>query len=602
MQNLNFSAFFRKAFPYIVIFIVTFLVFMNSLSFPLIKSWDDEAFIIQIMKYFSFSPGNLWHLISVSNCGNYIPLVNLSYAVDYNAYGIVSFPTYHLQNLLWHIVAVFGLFKCMRILGISNRFALLMTLIYAVHPQRTESVVWVAERRDVMCGAFYFWGLFWYFKLRTIKTFPFIPLIFFLCACLSKPAAVSMPCVFAMYEIWKDKSFLPLGKYLKLLPYFILAALITLGTAELQLYAGKNFDLLERILIVLHNLAWYAGKNFYPGEMAPMYPQVVFGTKLVIYLVIFYSAAAFLLIFTVLKNGKFFLYTLIPLLVSYVAALAPTIGIVQVGIGIWDYTDRYSYIPAAIVFTAIGAGLESLTRSGSPLRKILPDFAPDKLIVLVLSLIIAFLGATTFFYNYTWKSYRNILSVAAQHKQPNKYFIYFYGIVACDDMKLEESERAADYILSTEKKGSLDRNDISLYYMALYMKARIALKKNNYPLAAALFSEVIGHLSEFLFQQPQAYLDALKMAAGSFMRVGWHEKALRCYDLIVINNRSSLGRGVDFHFYRGLAFYMRNKLDEAELEFKKALELSPDNANIKANLEEIQNKKRERNPENLKNR
>ena len=592
MQKLNISDFFRNAVPYVIISVVTFLVFMNTLSFPLIEGCDDEAFVIQIMKYFSISLDNLIYFVSVPNNGNYIPLVNLSYAVDYNINELTGFPTYHFQNLLWHIAAVCGLFKCMRFLGISTRFALLMVLIYAVHPQRAESVAWVAERRDVMCGTFYFWGLYWYFKLSGIKIFPFIPLVFFICACLSKPVAISMPCVMVMYEIWKDKSFLPLGKYLKLLPYFILAALIALGTAQLQLNPGGNFDILERCLIVLHNLAWYVVKNFYPGEMAPMYPQVVFGTKLIIYLVIFYSCAAALLVFAALKKRTLFLYTLVPLLVSYIAALMPTIGFVQVGIGIWDYADRYSYIPAAIAFTAVGAALESLLKNGGGgLRKILSDFVPVKLVVFAFSLVIVVFGMMTFFYNYTWESNRNILSVAAQYTQPNKYFMYFYGIVMCNDMKLEESERAADYILSTEKKNSLDRNGINLYYMAVYLKARIAVNQGDFKKAAILLDDVTEHLNEFLFQQTQSYVDVLKIAGASFNKVGWKDKALRCMDLIVINSQNDPEHRVDFHFYRGLAFFMRNKLDEAEQEFKKAIELAPDDASIKANLEEVRRKK-----------
>ena len=388
-----------------------------------------------------------------------------------------------------------------------------------------------------------------------------------------------MPCVLAMYEIWKNRSFLPWSKYLKLAPYFILAALVTLATARLQLYAGSGFDISERLLIVFHNLAWYVMKNFYPGEMSPMYPLVVFGSRLTVHLIVFYSTAAVFMIFAALKNRKLFIYTVIPFLISYLAALAPTIGFVQIGTGIWDYADRYSYIPAGIAFTVVAAAADCFFKWKLP-----SAFFREKLLPGFLLGITIFFAVTTFFYNYTWKSYRNLLAVAAQYNPPNKYFLYCYGIAVCDEMKLEESERAADYILSTEKKGSRDCNGISLYYMALYIKARIAVKKHDYQTASNLLDEVTRHLKEFSFQQMESYINVLKIAVDSFLRTGRKDDALRCCDIIVMNVPE---RSVDFYFYRGLAFCMRDKPEKAVQEFRSALELSPGDPNIKANLERL---------------
>ena len=570
---------FRKSLPFLIIFAVTFLVFMNTLRFYLLPAWDDGEFVINMTRYFRPSIANLCYLLFDTSSGNYVPLVNFSYAIDYNFQAFTGIATYHFQSVFWHAATVCGLFQCMRFLGIPLRFALLTALLYAVSPQRTESVAWVAERRDVMCGAFYFWSLYFYFRGCGKKLFPMFPLILFVCALLSKPSAISMPCVLVMYKIWKDKSFFPFRKYLSLIPYFIFAALIAFGTARLQLYVGKGYDPVERTLIVLHNLAWYSVKNFYPGEMSPMYPLIVFGVKTLTYMAVFYLSTGALLVFIALRWKKFFIYTLMPLIVSYIAALFPTIGFVQIGTGTWDYADRYSYIPGGIAFFALAAGIRLLLR-----RKSSFVVSAGKLLPVFLACSVIFFAGTTFFYNYTWKTYRNLISVAAQHDPPNKYGLYFYGILTCDEMKLDESERAADLILASSRKDQLDNNDVSLYYMALYLKGRIAVKRGDHRQASFFFKDATRHLGEFLFQQNKAYIEALKTALNSFMAAGWNDEVLRCCDLIAANAPSG---GVDFHFYRGLAFCMRGKSELAIQEFRKALELSPGDPNIKANIERL---------------
>jgi tetratricopeptide (TPR) repeat protein len=63
---------------------------------------------------------------------------------------------YHLQNLMWHIGAVVMLFLLLCRLTGRRAVAGILTLLWAVHPLRVESVAWVAERKDVLAA---FWGL-----------------------------------------------------------------------------------------------------------------------------------------------------------------------------------------------------------------------------------------------------------------------------------------------------------------------------------------------------------------------------------------------------------------------------------------------------------
>ncbi|MCF7889445.1 MAG: hypothetical protein K9L78_04920, partial [Victivallales bacterium] len=82
---------------------------------------------------------------------------------DYNIWGFYSFG-YHLQNIFWFIAASIAFYQILNLFRIKPVIAFLLTLIFAVHPQRIESVVWLSERKDVVCTAFYFWCIFFYIK------------------------------------------------------------------------------------------------------------------------------------------------------------------------------------------------------------------------------------------------------------------------------------------------------------------------------------------------------------------------------------------------------------------------------------------------------
>ena len=98
------------------------------------------------------------------------PIVNLSFAVNY-AMGGESVWSYRALNLMIHALAALTLMGIVRrtLSGpvLSGRFgaaapglALLVALLWALHPIQTESVVCIAQRTESLCGLFYLLALF----------------------------------------------------------------------------------------------------------------------------------------------------------------------------------------------------------------------------------------------------------------------------------------------------------------------------------------------------------------------------------------------------------------------------------------------------------
>ena len=73
-----------------------------------------------------------------------------------------------------------------------------LAAIFAVHPLRVESVVWVAERKDLLCAVFFWTTLAAYlgYARRPFSALRYSLVVFcFALALLSKPMAVSLPLV-----------------------------------------------------------------------------------------------------------------------------------------------------------------------------------------------------------------------------------------------------------------------------------------------------------------------------------------------------------------------------------------------------------------------
>lgn len=151
------------------------IAFIQSCSFPIFEAWDDNIHVTDNRHFLRFSLENLLGWWRQPFCGFYMPLTMWSYMFDYNIWGLNGFG-YHLQNIFWHVLAVIGVFKCFRILGVQRSTAFVSCLIFAIHPQKVEPVVWVSGRKDVVCAAFYFWSLYCYFRTPD-KSWPKISFI-----------------------------------------------------------------------------------------------------------------------------------------------------------------------------------------------------------------------------------------------------------------------------------------------------------------------------------------------------------------------------------------------------------------------------------------
>ena len=287
--------------------VVTAMVFWPSLKFDWLRYWDDGAMLLWNEQYKGLSPTHLWYMVHPF-LGQWFPLTLFSWAIDFTLFGLDPV-AYHRTNVLLHALNAGLLFLVARRViraacpslpehaGACG--AIFAALAWSLHPLRVESVAWVNERRDVLCGFFYLLAMLAYLKAvigaesnaivsRSLwRPAGFYPSDFvrrrwltlsvacFALAVLSKALAVTLPIVLLCLDYYPLRRKVQWFVWEKL-PYFAIALvggiMAFVAIAEMKVMAPIQWITVEdRLLITPYSLWFYLSKTVWPGALSPLY-------------------------------------------------------------------------------------------------------------------------------------------------------------------------------------------------------------------------------------------------------------------------------------------------------------------------------------------
>ena len=161
--------------------VVTFVAFWPALDNGFVN-WDDDVLLLENHRWRGLGRPQLEWMFTSGTLGHYHPLTWLSYALDYRLWGGLDPRGFHLTSLVFH--ALNAVLVYMLALGLLRMAkpdrvragpvarhvgAALAGLLFAVHPLRVESVVWVTERRDVLSVFFLIPCLLCYLRYATAR-------------------------------------------------------------------------------------------------------------------------------------------------------------------------------------------------------------------------------------------------------------------------------------------------------------------------------------------------------------------------------------------------------------------------------------------------
>jgi protein O-mannosyl-transferase len=257
-------------FAMIVLTIV--VLYFNSLGNQF-TNWDD-GMIYQNRSIRNLDWNGIKKLFTLQKGNTYQPVRMLSYAIDYRIWKLNPIG-YHITNIFFYILTCIMVFLTLERLsgGLRDRsspdshfrVAAFGTLIFAAHPVHVEAVTWLAARKEVLQGFFFFLGFYLYLvgrkKESLNKTIYLVSVIVvILLAILSKPSAIVFPGVILLYEIAveKERFFVFLRRHWVFLTIAVcMAAVFTFISIRVMIDAG--------------GIKPYRGWNFLSNLLVPIY-------------------------------------------------------------------------------------------------------------------------------------------------------------------------------------------------------------------------------------------------------------------------------------------------------------------------------------------
>jgi Flp pilus assembly protein TadD len=111
---------------------------------------------------------------------------------------------WHVSNLILHLLASYLAFLVIERFTKDRRLAAIASLLFAVHPLRSESVAWISGLTDPLLAVFLFSSLYFYIRYREEGRIKLLigSLALFTVAAFTKEPAVALPIFIGGYELF----------------------------------------------------------------------------------------------------------------------------------------------------------------------------------------------------------------------------------------------------------------------------------------------------------------------------------------------------------------------------------------------------------------
>ena len=489
----------------------------------------------------------------------------------------------------------------------------MVAALFAIHPLHVESVVWVAERKDVLSGLFWFLTLLAYVRYaeapRVTRYLPVV--LLFACGLASKPMVVTLPFVMTLMDYWplgrlqRDASAMGWPKSLvraalEKAPLFVLtcaASLITLryqhGASAVASVSALPVSLRMENAVVAY--LRYLAKAVWPFNLAVFYPHYEHALPLWEALGAGVVLAAITAYVVYWRRSR--PYMIVGWL-WYIGTLVPVIGLVQVGDQ--AMADRYTYLPLVGVFIAVVWGVADVWRRPLPRDgKAEASKEPGQRVLapaVLAAVVIAGLCLITVRQISFWSDDIALFTRALEVTGPNHVVDTILGGVLIDKGEAQDAlpylERAvserenyplaqlylADALSSTGRGGeALDHYAKAIALAPKDVRARNSLGKAL--LAQKRIDEAAQAYSGALTADPRN-LVALLGIARCRAEAGKSDEAAQSYEDIVRWYPNS----AEAHSNYGGFLARLGRYPEAIAQFERAIESQPGNPSIHFNL------------------
>jgi protein O-mannosyl-transferase len=531
---------------------VTVLLYLPTVGYDYIN-YDDPVFVYENPHVTAgLTPAGVRWAFEIHGPSQWHPITWLSHMLDVELFGL-SPGGHHAVNVLIHAASTVLLYWLLvGATGARWRSAAVAAL-FGWHPTRVESIAWVAERKDVLCGLFVIatlWAYVHYARKPGVQRYALVVFAYAL-ALMSKPMAIVVPALLLLLDYW------PLARLrrstsiiVEKLPLLLMALGATYLSYLAQLDAGAVASLEEtpiapRLANAIVSCVRYLRMAIVPTHLAVFYPRQLWQVWQVI------GCAAILLAVTgaVVSSRK--PYAIVGW-AWYLVALAPVIGIVQVGDQ--AMADRYTYLPFVGIFVLL---VWSIAEAAGRVRR--------GVVAGATAIALTVYACATATQVAHWHNSLTLFSHALEVNEQNYLAHYNLGVALAEQGRLTEA--AEHYARSAA---------LSPKYLGPRINLGIVAEQlGDYALADR-------QLREALRIEPGNRAARFGMARLRAQQ-GRHAEAVSMYEQLTREHPDD----VDAYVNLGASLEMLGERARAEAAYREALRINPNDADARANLESL---------------
>ena len=569
-----------------IIMFLALIVFFPSFRYDFVN-WDDVTIVIEnTIVHKGLSGEMVQEAFTTPHVrGQYYPLTLLTFATNHAISELEPW-SYHVMNLLFHLLNIALLFVILGRLFRKSWLVGFITLMFAIHPMHVEPVVWISSRKDVLY--LFFMLIAWWSYLRYLEDgkkkvlFFGLSILLMGLSAMSKSAAIVFPFVLLLTDYLKGRKDLK-RILLEKAPFFVITMVFVwigieaqkAGEAVGTVTGGSGIDSLfygsAAFLIYLFKAVIpvrLAAYHPYPGAQIGAIPWYIYAAPMGA------LAVLGLAIWKGRKNREFVFGAGL-----FLCSIFPFLQFLPVGPSLT--AERFTYFPYVGLFILMGMGLEWI---GGKFPKLMKHDTRWKLFLLGLSL--PFL-AVSILQAGTWKNGETLWSkvIRVHPTAPTGYMnrAQYYK---------EQNEIAKgleDYNTCIEK--------VPNFTDAYNNRGMVFMGQKNYPQALADFGKAIElnpnnaiALSNrgLIYMNSGKYPEALadfdrsielkpnnvenQYNRGFLMGImGRYKEAIGNFDAAAALNPSLPIIYKD----RAMAYHLLKDMENAVADYSKALELNP---------------------------
>ena len=530
--------------PFAIV-VLTGLLYWRSLQNNF-TVFDDDFYILNNPFLKDFSPRGVWAIFTSFYAANYHPLTTLTWFFEYRLFGLDPLP-FHLFNIVLHLLNTWLVFILAEQLSGKKVTAVVVSLLFAVHPMHVESVAWISERKDVLYTLFYLLSLLTYLRYLSsgygAKQY-ITCLLLFAASLLSKSAAVTLPVLLIAIDVYKGRK-INLRSLSEKIPFFALSVLFGILAILSQRSGGAlnglmvSYGFINGVFLFTSGLSFYivwlvapfnlAVMHYFPDLHNGLLPWVYYVSLPFVLLVIWLCTRRNALRREVFFGVSFFLIT-----------VSVMLQIVSVGSALT--AERYSYVPSIGLFYILGQWLAGLY-----------DTKKRKMSMTLFAGVVLLFSIITWNRIGIWKEDRLLFNDMIE-TYPEVYYGYWLrGNLEKKEGNLDAA--IADYSESIRRNGKFSD--------AVFNRGITYNALGNLNAALADFNTAL--------QLNPKQADVLNNRGWVLFRQGDKQAALRDYTSAIATNPNY----AEAYNNRGWAYQLAGDSVSAQRDYDKAIDINP---------------------------